>query len=284
MESMPTVTNKFSPATLRIITGIILASSLTLLFSYGSPFVLGLFLISVSILAIKEILNLHKLEKDCHIFPVVSVLLGMSLFTVLDSKTHWVAYALAILGLIPLRLFTAIRSTSESKYQPAQKIKFYGFALFGFFYIFLPMLFIIKLLFTETFQFWFFTAVLATGLGDTFAYFGGRTFGKNKLAPKISPNKTREGAYAALLGGALGSVVLHQIYQRPEALWQQILLGMALAILGILGDLAESALKRAFGVKDSGTILPGHGGVLDRVDAYLFTLPAIYFYSQWFIK
>ena len=196
-----------------------------------------------------------------------------------------------VLGAV-LLLTLAIASFEYFKLYPSHnapkslklKVEILSHIALGFLYLGISFFFIFKLLAIANFQFYFFTCVAATALGDTFAYFGGRAFGKRKLAPQISPNKTWEGAYVALLGGAMGSIVLHQIYQQPVAIWQQALLGVVLAVIGIYGDLAESALKRAFGVKDSGHILPGHGGVLDRIDAYLFTLPAIYFYAQWIAK
>lgn len=112
---------------------------------------------------------------------------------------------------------------------------------------------------------------------DTGAYLVGRKFGKNKLAPHISPNKTWEGA----IGGSLLALIVGLIF---NALWPQIdnwllavLLILVLSIVGQIGDLAESALKRFYGVKDSGRILPGHGGILDRFDSLLFVLPVAHF-------
>ncbi len=122
-------------------------------------------------------------------------------------------------------------------------------------------------------------------VSDSVAYFMGRTYGKHKLAPRISPGKTWEGVAAALVGVLVYALVWFYLMNKDQALtgWLVPLLFL-LAVLGIVGDLYESLLKRQAGVKDSGNILPGHGGVLDRIDALLPVLPlatlaAILFYS-----
>lgn len=113
---------------------------------------------------------------------------------------------------------------------------------------------------------------------DTFAYLGGRFFGKHKLAPKISPNKTIEGSICGM-GGAflLSSIFLffHNIYNL--SFLQNLLIVVVLSFIGQMGDLVESAIKRQYQVKDSGKILPGHGGLLDRFDSTLFALPMFHF-------
>jgi phosphatidate cytidylyltransferase len=121
---------------------------------------------------------------------------------------------------------------------------------------------------------WLFWLVLVIMAGDTAGYFIGRCFGTKKLAPAISPGKTVEGAWGYLAGtvvaGSLGAILLFNTFS-----WFEILsLAVTLAILGQLGDLFESWLKRVFAVKDSGRVLPGHGGVLDRLDSLIF--PAVF--------
>jgi len=119
-------------------------------------------------------------------------------------------------------------------------------------------------------------------LADTAAYFGGRRWGKRKLWPALSPGKTIEGAYCAIGGSLLGAFIVWIIYffvDRPLALTfsSALLVGIVAAPLGILGDLFESLIKRVSGQKDSGHLLPGHGGILDRTDAFVFVFPLIYF-------
>ena len=123
---------------------------------------------------------------------------------------------------------------------------------------------------------WLLFAMLLSWAGDTAALYVGRSFGKHKMAPVVSPGKSWEGAAGSVAGGMLaGGVYAH--YLIPQApLAQALLLAAAGNIAGQLGDLCESALKRGAGVKDSGTLLPGHGGWLDRIDSSLFSVPAVY--------
>ncbi len=125
-----------------------------------------------------------------------------------------------------------------------------------------------------------FTMVLVW-TGDTAAYFVGRGIGRWKLAPQLSPNKTWEGGAANLLGALLVAAVFGYWAKIPPA----HMLGMAVAgsVAGQIGDLFESAWKRSAGVKDSGTIVPGHGGLLDRIDALILAAPAVWYYFEWVI-
>ena len=113
---------------------------------------------------------------------------------------------------------------------------------------------------------------------DIFAYLFGRTFGKHKLAPVVSPKKTVEGAIAGFVFGVLGSVLYCHFFVGQLTLIQGAAAGAVVGVLGQIGDLCESILKRAANVKDSGTILPGHGGMLDRIDSLLFGAPAMYYF------
>ncbi len=122
--------------------------------------------------------------------------------------------------------------------------------------------------------------VLVTWAGDTCAYFAGKKFGRRRLAPRISPGKTVEGGVAGLLGAvatgfALG-FLLDDSRNLPVSPAAAALIGLFLGVAGQLGDLVESRLKRKAGVKDSGSILPGHGGILDRFDALFITIPLAY--------
>jgi phosphatidate cytidylyltransferase len=106
---------------------------------------------------------------------------------------------------------------------------------------------------------------------DTGAYFAGRFFGKHKLAPRVSPKKTVEGAIGGLAGSVVAAIVMSTVFMHDLPLIHAIVIAIIGNILGQLGDLAESLIKRSTGTKDSGSILPGHGGLLDRIDALMFT-------------
>lgn len=116
-------------------------------------------------------------------------------------------------------------------------------------------------------------------LGDTGGYFAGRFFGKTKLYEKVSPKKTREGFVGSLAGAALGAVVAHFWYVPEIPLAHAVPLALIAGALGQLGDLVESLLKRSTGIKDSGWIVPGHGGLLDRIDALLIVSPIVWLYT-----
>ena len=125
----------------------------------------------------------------------------------------------------------------------------------------------------------FFATVMMT---DTAAYYVGRAAGRHKLAPRISPGKTVEGAIGGLFGAMIAAVVCRWTFFPGLPLSHALLLGSAIGVIAQIGDLAESMLKRCAGVKDSGRLLPGHGGMLDRIDSILFCAPLLYYYSRFF--
>ncbi len=128
---------------------------------------------------------------------------------------------------------------------------------------------------------WILLTLLATWCSDIFAYVLGRTLGRSAVAPAISPGKTWEGTAGGAVACALVVYPLAILLGLPVAALEGATLGLAIALIGQLGDLVESSLKRAAGVKDSGFLLPGHGGLLDRIDSLLFTVVFMYYYVVW---
>ncbi len=124
--------------------------------------------------------------------------------------------------------------------------------------------------------YWLTFGLAVNWVGDTGAYYVGRKFGRHKLAAYISPAKSWEGAVASTVTSLVFGAVFLRLLIPNVKLWQAVLISTLANIAGQIGDLAESALKRGAGVKDSGTMLPGHGGWLDRVDSSLFSLPVVY--------
>jgi len=173
-------------------------------------------------------------------------------------------------------------------------------SVFAFGYVALPMAMLVQLRQQWAGAFWLLYLLLIVWAGDIFAYFVGRSLGRHLMAPRISPKKTWEGAAASLAASLLvGSLLFSHALrisefllrvrlierrdglfglEKPE-MWPIILLTVALNVAAQLGDLVESLIKRGAGVKDSGTILPGHGGMLDRIDALLFAAPVLWFYT-----
>ena len=137
---------------------------------------------------------------------------------------------------------------------------------------------------------WVYLAMLTTFANDTSAYFIGRARGRHKLAPAISPAKTWEGAIGGLICAMLAAIVIAMVLRLISLklgptfvfeYWQIILLGFLVSLFAQLGDLVESLLKRNMGVKESGNLLPGHGGILDRFDSLIFVGAVVYYYVVW---
>ncbi len=146
-------------------------------------------------------------------------------------------------------------------------------SLLGAFYTFAPWRFAVDLR-NESIHLLFFALAL-NWAGDSVAYYVGRRFGKHRMAPVISPKKSWEGAIAAAVGSVFFGLLYLGYFLPALRPWQVIIMALLGNVAGQLGDLAESSLKRGAGVKDSGSLLPGHGGMLDRVDSSLFALPVV---------
>jgi len=175
-------------------------------------------------------------------------------------------------------------------------------SVFAFTYIALPMGMLVQLRELPAGAIYLLYLLLVVWAGDIFAYFVGKSMGRHLMSPRISPKKTWEGAAASLAASVgvgwllfrhaeqISSGLLHYgLITRPGGMYgleipdmgPVILLTIALNIAGQLGDLVESLIKRGAGVKDSGAILPGHGGMFDRIDALLFAAPVLWFYTAW---
>lgn len=123
---------------------------------------------------------------------------------------------------------------------------------------------------------WIALVLMATWGQDVFAYFVGKRWGRHRMAPSLSPRKTWEGAAGGMLGALAGALLALALFGLPLSLWMTVLIGVVAGIVGPVGDLSESFIKRQAGLKDAGSLIPGHGGILDRIDSVLFSAPAIY--------
>jgi phosphatidate cytidylyltransferase len=185
------------------------------------------------------------------------VLVPVAVWLILWAPEWALLAALVVVGALALREFVQI----TRRWAP------------GLVYIFAP--FACAIFLRRINPHWLMLAVLLCWVGDTAALYIGKNFGRHKLS-KVSPNKTWEGAIASV-AGALLAAAIYAHYLIPQAAMPVVLLIAAIGnIAGQLGDLAESAIKRRAGVKDSGASLPGHGGWLDRIDAILFAIPVVY--------
>ena len=121
-------------------------------------------------------------------------------------------------------------------------------------------------------------------VSDTLALIVGKIIGRHPIAPKISPQKTWEGSLGSFVGGVVAGVILTGLLDIPITVGIAAIFGIGLSIVGQLGDLAQSRMKRAAGVKDSGRVVPGHGGLLDRLDSVVFNMPLVYYFVLWGIQ
>jgi phosphatidate cytidylyltransferase len=173
---------------------------------------------------------------------------------------------------------------------------------FAFIYVSLPLAMLVQIRQQWSGSFLVLYLLLVVWAGDIFAYFIGRSLGRTLMSPRISPKKTWEGALASMVASLIVGMLLYN-YALPVSsallnahlitresgffalekapLWPALLLSALINVAAQLGDLVESLIKRGAGVKDSGTILPGHGGMLDRVDALLFAAPVLWYYAAW---
>jgi phosphatidate cytidylyltransferase len=183
--------------------------------------------------------------------------------------------------LWPLAALLLLASALLRGTEPAQAVPAAGLTLLGAVYLGAlgGTLAALRLLRPGESGAWRVTLLLAIIMGsDSLAFFVGRSLGRRKLAPQISPGKTVEGAVGGLVGGVLGALLVRALGLPQLPFGHAVMLGAAVAAFGILGDLVESLLKRWAGVKDSGALFPGHGGMLDRLDSLLFGAPVLYYY------
>jgi phosphatidate cytidylyltransferase len=130
---------------------------------------------------------------------------------------------------------------------------------------------------------WVLLALFSTFAVDTTAYFVGRAWGRHKMAPTVSPGKTWEGAAGGLVGAIVAVIALALLLDVDISYSEMVILGVLIAVFAQLGDLAESKLKRSVGVKEASNLIPGHGGILDRLDSIVFTGVVVYYCLRWFI-
>ena len=264
-----------SELTKRIRTGIPLAAGIALVV-FAPTFIVGLVVLVLAFIGAQELTAMLAGKEDKTdstvllpewMLPVAAVLMGLGALggesglhaTLLISVTVWIIIELVFTPKNELSKFTPL-----------------GFGLFGMVWIIwsLAHMTLIKELPDGTALLFFLLFVIS--FSDIFAYFGGKRFGKSMLAPTISPKKTWEGSFFGVVGGGIVGAVFGEITMSMFWLYG-MLLAMVLAVVGQFGDLIESKIKRLCNVKDSGKILPGHGGILDRIDGHMLAAPVFYY-------
>jgi phosphatidate cytidylyltransferase len=242
---------------------------------YTSAFWLSSVVFLVSLLALREFNNVILKERD----PVGGVLgvsagvLVVPLFY-LKGPVVVVPYLTGVLAVLFASRFYSGRDLSEAMGWVAARLA-------GVVYIAVPLAHLIVLRQVESGPQWILFFFTVIWLSDTFAFVVGNAAGRRKLCPSVSPNKTVEGALGGLAGGAAGALVYSKYVYLGASAAEVVTLAVIIGVLGVLGDLVESVMKRGAGVKDSGALIPGHGGVLDRIDSMLFAAPVLYYYLVW---
>jgi len=254
----------------RLITGVVGLTVVMLIVGYGSKPIFFLFMVLIQILALKEFYALVSQKGSSTVLGIAAGVTLAGSFFILEKPLIIAVMAgigliLCICSLLSFQKPKALHFDLENQVVGTFVIAF-----------FLSHLIWVRGL--EHGQLWIFFLFSVIFTGDTCALYGGQLFGSHKLSPTISPGKTVEGTVAGLLGGCLGGFMFGMLFFPNVAKIVLISFSGILSVLGQMGDLWESTLKRKAMVKDSGTLLPGHGGVLDRVDSILFAAPSLYYF------
>jgi phosphatidate cytidylyltransferase len=290
----------------RVATAVVLIPLVLLLILRAPVPVLAFVAGVVALLAIRELLQLSEAYGSKPLHIPTYIFCGLFFFVIafhpgatdLLSTSSFTYFGMAFAVLAPF-IFLAIgmyRSDLASAF-PAARV-----SVFAFLYIALPMASLLQLREQWQGSFFLLYLLLLVWAGDIFAYFIGKPLGRHRMSPRVSPNKTWEGAIASVIASvAVGILMFHyaqpissalmraHLIERqngifgPTSLISVIVLSIVLNIAAQLGDLVESLIKRGAGVKDSGAILPGHGGMLDRVDALLFAAPVLWCFAAWHV-
>ncbi len=258
----------------RVLVGVALAAAAIALLLLGGWFLWGL-------IAVCAVIGVHEIHSALQT-RLLSAKLPSYIFAALfvPVRVLWgveatlaLLFCCALAALIPFALLSG-----EGGRAPMEAV------FKGLFPLVYPTLFLYACLLLAFIPEPLYTSAFLITLGcplisDVFALFGGTLFGKRKLLPRVSPNKTIEGAIIGLVGGVLAGAaifLLQPLWGMQTGLAVYMALGLILSVFGQIGDLFASALKRYCGIKDFGKLLPGHGGVLDRVDSVLFCAPVVY--------
>ena len=295
----------------RVATAVVLIPLVLLLVLKAPVYWLAIVAAVVALLAIAEFLKLtthyavQPMALATYIFVVaffLFLMIASTNYTPLVETTAGL-YGLAVASALgPFGFLTLAMGVRRADFRLASGYPAAAASSFAFVYIAIPMALLVEIRQQPAGAIWTIYTLLAVWAGDIFAYFVGKSLGRHRMSPEISPKKTWEGAVASIVASviigtlwiqhapAISSALLRMgLIDRRDGmfgleqpqLWPIILLSAVVNLAAQLGDLVESLIKRGAGVKDSGTLLPGHGGMLDRIDAMLFAVPVVWAYGAW---
>jgi len=262
----------------RWLTGIISAPFLIYMIGPGPWWLFYSFLFVAAIVGLVEFYKMapSSLPKIVRWF---SYLITFLLFLIFSIKQVWLAPVIIVLwAIVPMTFYMLTHPLPDEQW-----IADIGRAVLGPIYICLPLAMLILIDMCPQGHIWIFFLLIVIFANDTGAFYSGRLLGKHKLYEAVSPNKTWEGAVGGLVGSLIAALIFLYFFKINELKPSILILVLLLSAMAQIGDLAESMLKRIYGIKDSGKILPGHGGLLDRIDAILFSIPVLYVYITWTI-
>ncbi len=260
----------------RIITALIALPLLIAFIYFANTFVFSVFILAVSSLGLNEFYRL-ALPSELWVERKVATLSGSALVAVIAFGGPTLALPALVALFLFIALFYLFRFDDISRVAGHLAL-----TCAGFFYVSLLIVHVALLRNIEFGRGWIFFVLLAIMACDSAAYFTGSSLGRRKLYPAVSPKKSVEGALGGVAGSVVAALVVKFWFFPALGLVDCFVLGVLLAIVGQLGDLFESLLKRSFDVKDSGSLIPGHGGILDRLDSLLFAFPLAYYYARFF--
>lgn len=249
----------------RLVVAFILVPFLYLYIMYLPVEYLLFLLILVSSMALTEFYAMLRLRPA---LSYAGVICGAAMLVVFFSARYYFAETLLLCAMIimGLRLFM--------KRDPAHSLSEVAAVALGLIYI--PGLLSFQLNLAKAGPLWIILLYVSVWVSDSSAYYMGKGFGKRKLYPEISPNKTVAGAVGSVIGGGAGALLVRLVLMRHISPYHALILGTLTGATSIIGDLVESMFKRDSGVKDSGKLLPGHGGILDKLDSVTFAGPVFY--------
>ena len=257
----------------RVLTAVFAAPLLFALIWLGEPW-FSMLVAAVAFLGLNEFYSLVAYRWERPFFFLGTLGAALLLLNALFGGTDTLAIVAAIVITLSLIVFPLRRRWRED-------IVPWAWTIAGVFLLGWTLSYFILLREVENGREWVVLTIFSVFAADTCAYFVGRAIGRHRLAPRVSPNKTWEGALGGLAGALLAASLIAYSLDIPTGLGQVLGLGALIAVVSLLGDLSESFLKRHVGAKEAGWLIPGHGGVLDRLDSVVFTIVAVYYYILW---
>lgn len=224
---------------------------------------------------------LHRFKPPIHIEIVFAALTFIIFIATVQTDFRWCVAALTI-GSVSFLAMALMTINAVDDLAPTLQVQSLG--LLGFLYCGIFPGMAVRLLNLEKGSVWLFGLMAVVFSGDTFAYLAGRMFGKRKLLESVSPKKTIEGSIGGLVGSGLAGAVLAIFFIPDRPALAVVFMALTTGAFAQVGDLFESLLKRVADVKDSGSMMPGHGGLLDRVDGLLFAAPIYYVLARFLVQ